>query len=231
MKKGIVYYTHNECQEYILNACRDQIDRCLNGMPLVSVSLQPLDWHENIVLQLKPCDLTMFEQQLAGLEAIDADVVFFCEHDVLYHPSHFDFDPPRDDIYYFNINVWAVDADTGQGIHYDGMRMTSGLVAYRDIHIEHYTNKVKWVAERGKMSRRKIGYEPGKPVSRKRLGDYGRRHYRSEYPNVDIKHDFNITRKRFDLSDFNNRKHIEDSWVSDYEVPYWGSIKDYLNDY
>ena len=226
MQKGIVYYTHNKCNQGILKRCRDQIDKCLNGMPLVSVSLEPLAWGQNIVLPLKSSVLTMFKQQLAGLEAIDADIVFFCEHDVLYHPSHFDFTPPRKDVYYFNINFWIVDESTGKAIHYDGIKMTSGLVAYRDILIEHYTNKIEWVVERGKFSRHKMGYEPGKPVSRKRLGDYGFKSYRSEHPNVDIKHGKNITRKRFDLSDYRCRAQIKDSWVSSYEIPYWGVFND-----
>lgn len=234
MKKGIVYYTHNECDEHILNACRRQIGRCLGGIwDLVSVSLQPLDWGRNFTMELESSDLTMFRQQLLGLQLIDADIVFFCEHDVLYHPSHFDFTPPKD-TYCFNLNVWAVDAGIGQAMHYDGMRMTSGLVAYHDILVEHYSKKVEWVRTRGKMSRREIGYEPGKRVSRERLGDYERWHYKSSCPNIDIKHDQNITRKRFDLKEHNNRKTIEDSWILADEVPYWGKTKgrfeDFIND-
>ena len=170
--------------------------------------------------------MTYCKQILAGIEKFDTDVIFFAEHDVLYHPSHFDFTPPREDVYYFNTNFWVVDADTGQAIHYDGIRMTSGLVAHRDILIEHYTNKIKWVAERGKFSRREIGYEPGKRVSKKRLGDYGVRHFKSEYPNVDVKHDDNITRKRFELDEYNCKEKIKDSWVSSYDIPYWGRLYD-----
>ena len=226
MNKGIVYYTHNKCRQDILRRCRDQIDIARGDISVVNVSLEPLDWHYNIVLDLEPCDNTMFKQQLAGIMAINAEIIFFCEHDVLYHPSHFDFTPPRNDVYYFNTNFWIVNDDTGQAIHYDGIRMTSGLVAHRDILIEHYTNKIKWVTERGKFSRREIGYEPGKRVSRKRLGNYGIANYKSEHPNVDIKHDDNITRKRFSLEEFNCRNAIEDSWVTSNVIPYWGCWND-----
>ena len=50
----------------------------------------------------------MFKQILAGLEALDTDIVFFCEHDVLYYPSHFDFRPLKKDVIYYNTNVWKV---------------------------------------------------------------------------------------------------------------------------
>ena len=115
------------------------------------------------------------------LEAIDTDIVFFCEHDVLYHPSHFDF-TPEPEAFCFNYNVWSLEANTGRAMYYYGNRMTSGLVAYRDILLEHYTEKVKWVEERGKFSRREIGYEPGKLVSADRLGNYPQVPYFSEFP-------------------------------------------------
>ena len=59
-----------------------------------------------------------FRQILAGLEALDTDVVFMVEHDVLYHPSHFDFTPPERDIFYYNRNTWKVNAETGHAVFY-----------------------------------------------------------------------------------------------------------------
>ena len=225
MTKGIVYYTHRGAGD-IYDTCRLVIDRAIGEMPLVNVSLEPIDWHHNIVLPLEASVLTMFKQQLAGLHAIETDVVFFCEHDVLYHPCHFDFEPPKPDIYYFNNNVWAVNTQDGQALYYDGMKMTSRLVAYRDILIEHYTKKVAWVeAEGGRFSRRAMGYEPGKKVSRGRVGDYEWAYYRAALPNVDLKHCGNITRKRFELSEYRNRRAMRASWQLTDRVPFWGETK------
>lgn len=226
MRDGIVYYTHHKCREDILLTCRNQLNKTDN-LPLVSVSQYPLDFGDNIVLPKGDSDISMFQQQLAGLERINTDIVFFCEHDVLYHPSHFDF-TPEPGVYCFNYNVWVLDADDGKTMYYDGNRMVSGLVAHRDILLEHYREKVKWVEQRGKFSRREIGYEPGKPVSRERLGDYPQSFYYSKHPNIDIKHGENITRKRFELSDFNNHEQIKGSWVVSDEIPYWGKIRDIL---
>jgi hypothetical protein len=226
--KAIVYYTHNHGAPAILDACRRQLDRARGDIPVVAVSQHPLDWGDvRIVMKgIGRSDLSMFRQQLAGLEATDQDTwVYFCEHDVLYHPSHFEFWPPTDDAYWFNWNVWAVDAETGQALHYHGMRMTSGTVASRDILIEHYRKKIEWTKERGKFSRQLLGYEPGKRISRKRLGDYPQETFYSRCPNIDIKHGGNITRGRFDPKEFRNWERIKDSWTLADEVPNWGRCK------
>ncbi|HUW48646.1 MAG TPA: glycosyltransferase, partial [Patescibacteria group bacterium] len=134
-RKGMVYYTDNLPSERVLNPVRRQLSKIRNGHALVSVSQIPIDFGENVVVDLERCQLTMFKQILIGLEAIKADIVFLCEHDVLYHPSHFDFTPEKKDIFYYNQNVWKVDAKSGQALFYY-TKQTSGLVAYRDLLIE-----------------------------------------------------------------------------------------------
>ena len=231
MKKGIVYYTHNRCEERIVQACRNQIDRAAGDIPIVNVSQYPLNWRQNIVVELPAAVLSMFKQQLIGLEAIDADVVFFCEHDVLYHPSHFDFEPPREDVYYFNLNVWAVNVTDGRALYYDGMKMTSGLVAHKKILIEHYTKKIAWVEEMGYFSRRVVGYEPGKVSKPGRENDYEWDTFRSEHPNVDLKNGQNITRKRFTIGEYRCRRQLKDSWRLEDAVPGWGITKCRVDDF
>ena len=97
---------------------------------------------DNIVLPLERGYLTMFKQILAGLEELKTDVVFLCEHDVLYHPSHFLFTPPKKDVYYYNTNVWKVRYDDGHALHYD-CKQTSGLCAYRELLVQHYRERVR----------------------------------------------------------------------------------------
>ncbi|MBU2051242.1 MAG: glycosyltransferase, partial [Gammaproteobacteria bacterium] len=49
--KGIVYYTDNRLDPEIMAACQRQISK--SGLPIVSVSLKPIDFGENIVLDLE----------------------------------------------------------------------------------------------------------------------------------------------------------------------------------
>jgi hypothetical protein len=223
LKKGIVYYTHGKCEDpAVLEVVRRQIDKCVNGYPVVNVSLAPTKWRENIVLNLEPSILTMFKQQLRGLKASTSDYIFFCEHDVLYHPSHFDFEPERGDTFYFNANCWALNSRTGEALFYRGNIMTSCCVAFRDLLIQHYEKKIAWVEEEGKFSRNRMGFEPGKKHSERDLGPTKSEWYWSSQPNVDIKHSENITRKRFKIEDYRCRRMIEDSWKVTDEIPYWG---------
>jgi hypothetical protein len=172
----------------------------------------------------------MFKQIKIALENSTADVVFHCEHDMLYHPVHFDFTPPRMDTYYFNCNVWAVDNVSGQALYYDDMKMTSGLVASREILLEHYTKKLEWIKRHGKHSQRLMGYEPGRRLSRDAT-DYEWKNVYAEYPNVDIKGEHNITRKRFSLDQYNQRRRLEKSWTLADAVPFWGKTKNRFDEF
>src|ERR1700674_133730 len=102
LTKGCIYYTDNRPRWFILEKCQEQIKKSWSGK-IVSVSLAPINFGENIVLAgRKRSYPTMLTQIVMALTALDTDIVFFLEHDVLYHPSHFDFTPPCDDIYYYN---------------------------------------------------------------------------------------------------------------------------------
>jgi len=215
--KGIVYYTDNRLDPLIMRACQNQLLKA--GLPIVSVSLEPLDdFGQNIVLDAERGPLTMFRQILAGLEAIDADVVFFAEHDVIYHPGHFEFTPERRDLFYYNQNVWKIDAKTGKSLfHYSNH--TSQLCAWRDLLLGHYRKRVAMVEEHG-FSRR-MGYEPGTHGRAERVDDYKCDTWMSERPNLDIRHDRNLTQTRWDKSQFRNQRYTKGWTVAD-EVPGWG---------
>ena len=87
MSKGIVYYTDNRLEERIFSTCQKHI--LAADLPIVSVSLQPINFGQNIVVKGEPGYPSMVNQIVTALEATTADYVFFCEHDILYHKSHF----------------------------------------------------------------------------------------------------------------------------------------------
>lgn len=217
-RKGVVYYTDNRLDEAIAAPVRRQLDRAAAGMEVISVSLQPLDWQRNIHLGLERGYLTMFRQILAGLEASMADIVFLCEHDVLYHPTHFDFTPPRRDVYYYNENVYKVDYQTGHALFYFA-RQTSGLCAYRELLVSHYRRRVALV-ERDGFSRR-MGFEPGTHHRAERVDDIRAEGWMSEYPNIDIRHDQNLTPSRWKKEQFRDQRYTR-GWLETESVPGWG---------
>ncbi|MCJ7425071.1 hypothetical protein MUP01_12520, partial [Candidatus Bathyarchaeota archaeon] len=139
--KGIVYYTDNKLDPGIMKACQDQLLKSVNGHRIVSVSLQPIYFEDNIVLPLERGYLTLFKQILTGLEELNTDIVYMAEHDVLYSKEHFDFIPPERDKYYYNENWWKLRLPDGLCLQHEGAQ-TSGLCAYRDTLIKHYKQRV-----------------------------------------------------------------------------------------
>lgn len=220
LSKGIVYYTENRLAPTIMDAAQAQLESI--GLPIVSVSLQSLNgFGQNIVVDGEPGVPTMFRQILAGLEAIDAEVVFFAEHDIIYHRSHFDFTPVSPDIFYYNQNSWKVDAETGKALFHHASS-TSGLCAYRSLLLEHYRKRVEMVESTGFT--RKMGFEPGTHGRAERVDDYKSEVWMSEHPNLDIRHGKNLTRTRWTKEEFRNKRFTE-GWVVAGEVPWWGQTE------
>lgn len=219
---GIVYYTDNRLDEKIMKKCQEYIKR--SGLPIVSVSLQPTDFGENIVLPLERGTLTMVKQILAGLEKINTDVVFFCEHDILYNASHFLFRPSKKDVYYYNMNVWHLRVSDGHCLYFDAKRL-SQLCADRKLLIEHYKKRLALIEKNG-FSRR-MGFEPGTHNRPERVDDFKAEGWRSALPNVDIKHDKNLTEARWKQSDFRSQRSCQ-NWQESDEIPGWGKGKNII---
>jgi glycosyltransferase involved in cell wall biosynthesis len=223
--KGVVYYTDNRLDPKIMERCQKNLDTAFKGK-IVTVSLKPIDFGENIVLPLERGYLTMAKQILAGLEKIDTDIVYFCEHDVLYHPSHFDFVPPRKDVFYYNMNSWLLRATDGHCLYYDHKSL-SGLVAYRELLLTHYRERVRRIEEliaQGKNPRhemRYIGFEPGTHHRPERIDDFTAEGYRSDIPNVDIKHGCNLTKNRWSQTEFRDKNSCL-NWKESDRIPWWG---------
>ncbi len=218
---GAVYYTDNKMDERLMAACQQVLRRCLNGHDLVTVSLAPISFGRNLTLALERGVLTMFKQILAGLEACRADVVFLVEHDMLYHPSHFEFRPERKDAFYYNENTWKVDAKDGRALHYL-CKQTSGLCAWRELLVEHYRKRVARVEAEGYS--RNMGYEPGCHRPPRGVDDHPALSWMSAVPNIDIRHGANWTPSRWSQEQFRNKNSCR-GWTEADAVPGWGKTR------
>jgi hypothetical protein len=215
--KGILYYTDNQLNIRMAKRCRDYIKNL--GVPITSVSLKPMDFGHNICLPLERGQLTLFKQILAGLEAMKEDIVFFCEHDVIYHPSHFDFIPESKDVFYYNENSWRVRED-GFAVYFDH-DSTSQLCAYRELLLKEYRERVRKIEAEGWHHN---GYEPGtRSIKRGGFSDNKAARWRSAEPNIDIRHEGNLTASRWSQSEFNDKSTcqnwkestIDQLWIKD----------------
>ena len=222
MTKGVVYYTNNVPEDKILLVCQAQLKRCMeiHKIPIISVSQKPIKFGVNFVMDLKSSAPSMFKQILKGLQECKTDIIFLTEHDVLYHPSHFDFTPERSDHFYYNRNEWRVSSVDGKAVYYEHNDV-SQLCAYRNLLLGHYAKVVENIEREG--FKHSYGFSPPKGLpseeQKKRGKHYGC--FRSEVPNVDIRHPNAFTRQRMDKSQFRSDRSCR-GWTESDGIPGWG---------
>lgn len=227
---GCIYYSDLRPKKFILDKCQKVLkENC--PYPIVSVSLhEPIDLGKNICITDRERSYpTMVYQIVTALEALDTDYVFFLEHDVMYSREHFNFTPPTEDIYYYNVNNyrWYIKEDFA--ITYGGLHSLSQLCCNRKLALAHFKARLKWIEETGmdkERSReprwgRKFGYEPGTKEKRKGgFSDEKFKVWKSELPNIDLRHRHCFSAPKTHKEDF---KHIPKDFkeVKLEEIPYW----------
>ena len=211
MDKGIIYYTNNMLREDALFlAVQEHIKK--SGLPITSCSLKPINFGNNIVLKRKSGIISYFTQIYTALKNSTNDYVFFCEHDIFYHPSHFEFNPPTADVFYYNTNVWRWYFYSDLTSTYDDLMSVSGICVNRKLALDFYENRLKIIFDRGydkiwtwgnPMWARRMGYEPGKINEESEKAT--RKTWRSKFPNIDVRHTRNITPAKMSLNDFKRK--------------------------
>lgn len=249
--KTCCYYSDNRVKEPIFTACQQVLTKI--GLPIVCVSLRPIpgfadkNGDKALVLENRERSYpTMVRQIIMALEAAETKYVFFTENDVLYHKSHFDFTPPKDNIFYYNANVWRWKIWDDKAIRYKKMWPLSSLAVGREFVLDHYRMREHMIVDvwgldefRSREPRRARiwGYEPGtKQRRRGGLTDDVAESYYSELPNIDIRHARTFSRLKCTIDDFKNPP---EDWeeIPVWEVPGWNLAEvfpgklDYIREY
>lgn len=209
MLKGIIYYTDNRLFESLFSACQKYI--LASGLPIVSASLKPINFGQNTVVAGAPGYPSMVKEIVITLEKSNSKYVFFCEHDVLYHKSHFDFTPSEDDVFYYNMNNWRWGYPGTKVIRYNELTSLSQLCVNRELALRHFTARLNKMKEIGfeKFDKgdpylaRKWGYEPGR--RKKRDGGFLEEKFadwNSDRPNIDIRHTRSFSASKMSPSQF-----------------------------
>lgn len=217
--QGIIYYTCLTHDPLIESMCRVQLNKARGETWLVSVSRgASIDYgDENVIVEGERSPLTMHRQILTGLETIKTDVVFLCESDVLYHPSHFDFTPALD-CFCYNTNVWKVRYPDGLAVWTDDMQQVSGVCAYRDVLLDFYSQRTPQIEDYG-FNRH---YEPG---VKQDVGSLTVSNRLSTYPNLCIRHNANLTKSKWSPTEFRNSRYAK-GWQTSYNVAGWGDTRE-----
>ena len=239
--KGMAYYTDSQLDPKIASKVQEQLERIgqEKGMQIVTSSLKRTNFGDKATYfpSLRRSYLTMFKQMYSALEHSESEVVFFTEHDVLYHPSHFDFVPPKKDVFYYNTNVFRLRLSDGLAVRTDDCRQVSGLCAYRELLLGHYKERIEMVEKKLKelgngveFNRfvRTMGFEPGTHGRIKEFASLKSERWESKYPNIDIKHKGALTQGKWKPESYRNKRFAK-GWKEIQpggEIPGWGKAKD-----
>ena len=107
----VLYYSSNREHEAFESATRAIWMRHAHarGLPIVSVTQQPVDVGTNIVVgDVGASGFNMFRQVLIGLEAITTPFVLSAEADCLYPPDYFAYVPTAHDRCFRNQNLYVL---------------------------------------------------------------------------------------------------------------------------
>lgn len=239
--KCIIFYTDNKLPIKLAKRVQKNLKKISQekGIPIVCCSLKKMNFGDKNVHfpSLKRGYVSMFKQILAGLEASTADIIFFAEHDILYSSTHFDFIPPKKDVYYYNLNVWKIRIEDGHALKVDDCKQVSGLCAYRELLLEHYRKRVETVEsklkEYGEDTKgfnkfiHNMGFEAGTQTRKERVDDFKAEGWESACPNLDIRHKNNLTSNRWTKDKFRNQKYTA-GWTEADEILGWGKTSDLI---
>lgn len=174
----IIYYTDHHIEESLGQIVRKQLAKAATNIPIISVSHKPLNFGKNICTGVKPrSNLNIYEQIYAGLKAApEGSIIYLCEHDVIYHTSHFAFLPKHDDQLYYNQNRFHWGIGQPNYLPARGKWPLSQLVARR----EFLLKEIEKILATGEM--------PSTVINRRT------RSFTSAKPNVDIRHGKNFSK-------------------------------------
>lgn len=216
-KTGVIFYTDSQLDESIARPVRERILK--SGLPIVSVSLnKSLDFGKNVVVDGKRGYVSMMRQIIIALKNSTAEYVFFCEHDVMYNNSHFEFIPPRDDIFFYNENIWRWEIGADKAVRYDRMLPLSVMCCNRKLALRFYQHRMGVMKQAGldifdndqSALMRRWGFEPGtKKKRRGGLTDDDFDTWKSKEAIIDIRHKGTFSPPKCTLESF---KHAPKNW-------------------
>lgn len=218
MRKSIVYYTDHQLPADLAALCRDQLVRAEGNAEIITIGLNEFVpfGDRQIVLRGGRGILMMHKQILDGLHCAHGDTIFLAEHDVYYSPSHFDFVQLRSDTFYYNVNVLHVRWPDGYAVAWDDCQQVSGLCASRELLLDYYRARIAQIEHDG-FNRH---YEPG---LKQTVGGQRVENWKSEMPNLDIRHGNNLTHSKWSVADFRNQRYAR-GWREMARAPGWDEI-------
>lgn len=108
-RSTIIYYTSNREDPGFEQRVRENILKNCGGLPIISVSHQPIDFGQNICVgDVGTSGFNMFRQVEIACQSADTPFIISAEADCLYPPDYFEFIPPKLDVAYRDSNLYVM---------------------------------------------------------------------------------------------------------------------------
>jgi len=134
----VIYYTANLLEDThpkFVARIKDQLRKASDGLPIISVSHEPLDFGKNICVgDIGRSHLNIYKQILIGCKEAETKYVAMAEDDILYSWEHFHCYRPKENIFGYNMSKWSIFTWTKPPtFSYRHRRVVNSLIAPRDM--------------------------------------------------------------------------------------------------
>lgn len=241
----ILYYTDNSLDKNIFELCQKYLIIAAGKNKILCVSHKPINFgDENICIgDIGRTLETLSISQITAIKNAKTKYIAFAEHDCIYSPDHFNFIPPRDDIFYYNTNMWHLhcgtkDPELNRLFSYIPKRKPEGefkipqsqMIVNRELALEAYETRLELIrtcplstalpAEPGVMKKRamRLLEEQKNFPLLEWAKKYNADKFSFDIPNLDIQHGDNFSRRRF--AKVGKKKTNT--------LPFWGTVEDVL---
>lgn len=198
---------------------KEKLIEAASSSPIITVSMEPLDWGINI-LQDKPYSASnIYFQMLRGAKAATTDYIGVAEDDMLYPREHFEYRPPLDTFAY-NMNKFSLFTWGTPTYFWKDRVSNSTLIASRRLTIEALEERFNKYPNGTPDG---ITGELGRENVEEKLG---LTHYKSAWFSTDtsvirIDHEYGI--------DHLTRTHRKRMGIlRAYDIPYWGKAAELI---
>jgi hypothetical protein len=187
----IIFYTCNVvADEFAERIRRHLVQESAPGIRVISVSFEPMNFGDNIVVQQRPqgpSEYNVYWQILQGAANADTEYVACCEDDSLYVPAHFQFRPPKNMIA-FNLNRWSMVGNNGNPIFYYRDRTVMGqCIAPRRLLVDTLSARYNKYPEYQENLMKYWG-EPTRAETKLGLTPVPRLEFKTTEPTIVVKH-------------------------------------------
>jgi len=220
----VLYYTANVLREPFAGNVRNVLLEAIGDTPLISISHQPMAFGRNIVVDYPRSIVSIYRQVLSGAKAATTKYVAMAEDDCLYSKEHFQFRPPVDDGFWYDMARWSIYSWSNPPIYSIKYRHSnSTMFCSRELLIKALEERFAKYPDLSKIPERFFA-EPGRYENKLGVSIQKIFEYTSTCPCITFSHPDAIG---FDIQ--GNRKGL--GQLKAFDIPFWGKAEDVLKKY